>query len=133
MFISLFLGTFTAIYSFVYFTFVGFDFSAASSQTSIFLFLTFTQLIVILSVRNKRHLWQGSKPSLLVLGSISGFILITLAMVYIAPIAHLFSFVALPVGSLCAIIIFSIIYLFLLDYIKVYYFSLQDRTVRKVL
>ncbi len=132
MFISLFLGTFTAIYYFIYFAFLGFNFSIPALQTNLFIFLTFTQLIVILSVRNKRHLWQGKKPSLLVLGSVTGFLLLTLAMIYITPIAHLFSFAPLPLVSICTILIFSIGYILLLDYIKVYYFSFQERKKQKV-
>lgn len=130
MFISLFLGTFTAVFYFIYFTFVGFQ-STSQTQTNLFLFLTFTQLIVILSVRNKRHMWQGKKPSLLVLGSIFAFFLLSLVITYITPIAHLFSLTSLPILSVGIILIFTLAYILLLDYIKVYYFLLQGRNGSK--
>lgn len=130
MFISLILGTFTAIYSFIYFAFVGLS-ATAATKTNIFLFLTFTQLIIIFSVRNKGHLWQGKKPSLLVAGSIAAFFAISIGIIYIPPVAQLFSFAPLPLISVGIIILFSAVYLFMLDFIKVYYFSLQERSRAK--
>ncbi|HWY33848.1 MAG TPA: HAD-IC family P-type ATPase, partial [Nitrosopumilaceae archaeon] len=73
MFISLFLGAFSAIFDFIYFAFLGFRVTQYT-ETSLFLFFTFTQLIIIFSVRNKKHLWQGKRPSSLVVGSIIFFL-----------------------------------------------------------
>jgi len=126
MFISLFLGAFSALYDFIYFTFIGFK-ATSSTQTSLFLFLTFTQLIIILSVRNKVHMWQGKKPSLLVSGSIILFMFISFGITYIFPVAQLFSFSPLPFKTLAGILIASIIYIVILDYIKVMYFKMIQK------
>jgi Mg2+-importing ATPase len=131
MLVSIILGTFTAVFSFVYFTFVGFSVSPVT-ETELFLFLTITQLIIIFSVRNKKHMWQGKRPSSLILVSVVGFILLAFAITYIPITAKLFSFVSLSASSIFTILAFSVVYIFLLDAVKVYYFSLQDRTKRKI-
>lgn len=127
MFISLFLGAFSAVYDFIYFAFVGFK-ATHYTQTSLFIFFCFTQLIIIFSVRNKKHMWQGKKPSLLVTGSIILFLLVSLLTIYISPLARLFSFTPLSFSTLGIIILVSAIYIFILDYIKVLYFNLIQKS-----
>ncbi len=126
MFISLFLGSFSAIFDFVYFRFVGFS-SNPQTQTSLFLFLTFTQLVVILSVRNRLHMWQGRSPSALVIGSILIFSLFSLFITYFVPLGHIFSFIPLPASSIGVIVLATLIYVMILDYIKVVYFKVIQK------
>ena len=126
MLISLFLGVFSGLYDFIYFAIVGFK-TTATTQSSLFLFLTFTQLVIILSVRNKGHMWQGNKPSLLVLSLITLFFFVSLGVLYIHPIAQLLSFTPLPLQTLGVIVGATAVYIFSLDYIKVWYY----RIIRK--
>lgn len=123
MFISLFLGAFSAIFDFIYFVMVGFKVTSVT-ETSLFLFFNVTQLIIILSVRNKRHMWQGKKPSLIMVSLIGLFLLVSVAMLYISPLAKLFSLTALPLSSLVTIFGMSLIYIISIDYIKVLYFTM---------
>jgi len=126
MFISLFLGGFTAIYNFIYFTFAGLK-STPFTQTSLFLFFNFTTLIIILSIRNKKHMWQGKRPSLLLIVSIIFFALLSLAITYIPPLAALFSFVPISPMRLGFIIGAAVVYIFALDYIKIFYYKMMHR------
>ncbi len=129
MLISLFLGGFSAVYNFIFFAMVGFT-PSAQTETMLFLFFTFTQLTIIFSVRNKRHLWQGKKPSKLLLGSVIGFAILALTLVYVPLLAKLFGFSPLPIEKLGIIMVSAIIYIFVLDYIKVYYFKLVQKNDR---
>lgn len=130
MFISLFLGSFSAVYNFIYFTLLGFKVTSVT-QTSLFLFFNFTQLIIILSVRNRGHMWQGKKPSMLMLGLIAVFLLLSLALSYISPLAKLFSLTPLSLSSLLPMFVLTIVYIFALDYVKVLYFKMISKTYRK--
>lgn len=124
MFISLFLGVFSAVFDFIYFAFLGFKVTHYT-ETSLFLFFTFTQLIIIFSVRSKRHMWAGKRPSALITGSVIFFLLLSLVIVYFPPIALIFSFVPLTISSLLVIIMVAVVYIFLLDYIKVLYYKMR--------
>lgn len=126
MFISLFLGSFSAIYDFIYFSMIGFKVTSIT-ETSIFLFFNFTQLIIIFSVRNKGHMWQGKKPSFMMSSLIILFLLLSVVMLYIQPIAKLFSLTPLPLVSLASIFLLTILYIFALDYIKVLYFKMIQK------
>lgn len=58
---SLGLGAFTAVYYLFFFLFTGTE-STPLTQTTLFLFYNFTQLLVIISVRSKDHFFlAGSK------------------------------------------------------------------------
>lgn len=122
MLISLFLGGFSAVFDFIFFAFVGFK-ATPITETMLFLFFTFTQLTVILSVRNKRHMWQGKKPSLLLVGTTLLFGCIAVGTTYLPILAHLFSFVPLPLTTMGILVAVTLVYIILLDYIKVYYFK----------
>ncbi len=126
MFISLFLGTFSMIYDFIYFTILGFR-ATSVTETSLFIFLNVTQLIIIFSVRNKAHMWQGKKPSVLMSSLIIFILLLSVVIPYIPPIAHLFSLTPLPTSSLLIILVLTIVYIFALDYIKVLYFRMTRK------
>ncbi len=123
MLLALFLGLFSGIYDLIYSSIVGFHITQAT-QTNLFLFFTFAQLIVILSVRNKGHMWAGKKPSLLVIGFIVLFLLLSLLLPYITPIAQLFSFSALSLRTIGLIVAATVVYILLLDYMKVTYYRI---------
>ncbi|HEV2339825.1 MAG TPA: cation-transporting P-type ATPase [Patescibacteria group bacterium] len=129
MFLSLILGAFSMVYNFIYFTMIGFK-TTNLTETSLFLFFNLTQLIIILSVRNKGHMWQGKKPSPIILSLIVFFMLLSVVMLYIPPIAKLFSLTALPLSSLLIIFVMTLVYIIALDYIKVLYFKMIQNTIK---
>jgi len=60
--LSLMLGTLTALFELAFFLTLHGQIASAR-QTSLYLFLSFTQLIVILSIRNRDHFWKAVTPS----------------------------------------------------------------------
>jgi Mg2+-importing ATPase len=116
---SLGLGTFTAVYYLLFFLFTGTE-STPLTQTTLFLFYNFTQLLIIISVRSKKHFfWQGAKPSRLLLGTIGLFIAVSIALVYIPFTAGLMGFVPLPLTDFGVLTGVTIAFICLLDLAKV--------------
>jgi magnesium-transporting ATPase (P-type) len=128
MFISLILGPFTAFFELLFFALVNSK-SPQSIQTSMFLFLSFVQLIVIVSIRNHDYFWKGKKPSLLLSSAMIAAFVVSLALPYIPIFARLFSFTPLPLSELAIIPALVLVYLFLLDLIKVWYFRAAEKVV----
>jgi len=123
IFISLVLGTLTTLFEIFFFAFVRAK-APLFVQTSMFLYLTFLQLFVIVSIRNRDHFWKGKKPSLLLFTAISLAFLFSLALPYIPIFARLFSFTTLPLQELGIILALAVIYVFVLDTVKVWYYRL---------
>lgn len=123
MFISIILGTLTTLFEFIFFAFVKSQ-SPSSAQTSLFLFLTFIQLIVIFSIRNNNYFWRGKRPSfLLALGTLVVFIL-SIGLTYLPFFAKLFSFTILPIQVFVFVILITGVYFISLDFMKVWYYEL---------
>jgi len=113
------LGAFTAVYYLFFFLSTGTE-STPLTQTTLFLFYNFTQLLVIISVRSKDHFfWQGAKPSRLLLGTIALFIAVSIALVYILFTAGLMGFVPLPLTDFAVLTGITIAFICLLDFVKV--------------
>lgn len=116
---SLSLGVFTAIYYLIFFLFVGTQ-ATPLTQSILFLFYNFTQLLVIVSVRSEKHFfWQGAAPSRLLLATIVLFMAVSVALVYIPFTAAVMGFTALPLSSFALLGTATIAYIFLLDAAKV--------------
>lgn len=115
---SLSLGAFTAIYYLLFFLFTGTE-STPLTQATLFLFYNFTQVLVILSVRNKRRFWQGAKPSRLLIGTIMFFMAFSVALVYIPAIAGFMGFAPLPLMNFAVVVGVTVGYIFFLDLAKV--------------
>jgi Mg2+-importing ATPase len=126
MVISLVLGSCTALFELLYFALVS-SRSLPFVQTSMFLFLTLLQFIVIVSIRNHSYFLRGVRPSLLLAGAVAVATVGSFALPYVASTAHLFSFVPLSLGDLALIIWLSLVYLGVLDVIKVRYYERADR------
>jgi P-type Mg2+ transporter len=122
MFLTLVLGTLTALFELAFFATLKLR-GSGFAETSLFLFLSFTQLVVIFSIRNKDHFWKARLPSRPLLAAIAVTFVVTLALPYIGPIAALFAFTALPVGELAIIIAMTALYVVVLDVVKVWYFQ----------
>lgn len=116
---SLGLGVFTAIYYLLFFLYVGTQ-ATPLTQSMLFLFYNFTQLLVIVSVRSKgRYFWKGTKPSRSLLGAIVLFMAVSVALVYVPVMAKIMGFTVLPVVDLAVLSGVTVAYIFLLDIVKV--------------
>lgn len=121
MFLSLALGTLTALIELAFFATLKLR-ASAFEQTSLFLFFSFTQLVVIFSIRNTDHLWKAQMPSKALLGAIAVTFVVTLALPYSGPIAAIFAFTPLPLSELAIILAMTALYVVALDVVKVWYF-----------
>ncbi len=124
LFLSLVLGTLTALFELAFFATLKTR-ASPFEQTSLFLFFSFTQLVVIFSIRNKEHFWKARPPSRLLLSAIVGTFVVTLALPYIGPIAALFNFTPLPLRELAIILAMTALYVVVLDIVKVWYFKVH--------
>ncbi len=124
--LSLVLGTLTAIAELVFFVTLGGQ-SVHAKETSLYLFLMFTQLIVIVSIRNRDHFWKGVKPSLLLTAAVILTAAVGLSIPYLGPIGHLLSLSSPATSEMTAIVVATLIYLVVLDLVKVAYYKVVDR------
>jgi Mg2+-importing ATPase len=122
MFISIFLGTFTAMFEIMFYTLVKRQ-PANIEQTALFLFLNLSGLIVILSVRNKGHFWKATKISNQLKIALLSMTTISLGVLYITVTRHLFSLTAIPLKILGLTVASTIIYLMVLDLVKVWFYQ----------
>jgi Mg2+-importing ATPase len=122
---SMILGTFTAIFYFVFFMFIGTT-ATDLTRTSLFLFFNLTQLLVIISVRRKGFFWRGAKPSKPLLIATLLFIASSVAIIYVPSIAQFFSFVPLSLPTLALLFVTAAAFLFLLDLTKVGMYKVYD-------
>lgn len=110
---------FTGLYYLLFFLFVGTT-ATPVTMTTLFLFYNFTQILVVISVRGKRHFfWQGAKPSRLLLATIVLFMAVSVALVYIPFTASIMGFATLPLVDFAVLAGVTIAYIFLLDMVKV--------------
>jgi Mg2+-importing ATPase len=130
MFISIILGSFTTLFELIFFVLIK-SISPHLIQTSMFLYLTFIQLIVIASVRNQDHFWRGKRPSWLLIIAIALAFVVSLALPYLTIFEIWFRFTPLPPGVLALILGLVVVYVFLLDTIKVWYYRIVERATKK--
>jgi len=124
--ISMALGTLTALAELAFFLTLQGK-ARPVSDTSLYLFLSFTQLVVIFSIRNRDHFWKAVRPSKPLLGAMVLTGGVTLAVTYVPSVAHLFSFTAPSVPEVGFVILASILYFLALDVLKVLYYKWTDR------
>jgi P-type Mg2+ transporter len=124
MFISLILGSVTALFELMYFA-LNRHSNLNTAQSGLFLFLTLSGLIVIFSVRNKGHFWHAPAFSPALLITFLGVALLSVAMLYIGFTQKLFSLTPLGPSSILIIIGVSVTYILVLDIVKVWYYRLK--------
>jgi Mg2+-importing ATPase len=124
--ISLLLGTLTALFEILFFALLRAQ-SPLFVQTSMFIYVTFIQLFIIVTVRNRDHFWKGKGPSPLLLGAISLAFLFTLVLPYVPALARLFSLTPLPPQELGIILALIVTYVLVLDTVKVCYYRVALR------
>jgi len=122
MFISMFLGTITALFEVLYYAIIK-DQPIGIAQTGLYLYLTLIGLIVIFSVRNKDHFWKAPKLSRAMGLSFAIVTFISIVTVYIGLTKRLFSFSALPIGILGITLAVTIFYIFILDTVKTWFYK----------
>jgi Mg2+-importing ATPase len=122
MFISIFLGSFTAMFIVMFFTLVKGQ-SIGIEQTALFMFLNLSGFIIILSVRNKDHFWKAPKFSPQLKISTLVMSAITIGVVYFEATRKLFTISALPLKILLLTIGSTLVYIMVLDLIKVWFYK----------
>jgi len=122
IFLSLILGLPTAFFELFYFFIISF-YPLNIIQTSLYLFFTFTALVVFYSVRTKKVFWKSVAPSRLLNISFLITFVLSLGIIYINSFEKWFSLTALPIVSIVWIIALTIIYFFAIDYVKVLFYK----------
>jgi Mg2+-importing ATPase len=121
MFTSMLLGSVTAFYEIMYYAIIR-NHSVGTVQTGLFLFLTFSALIVIFSIRNRDHFWLAQKLSQPMKIAFAFITILTLLLVYLPATQKLLSFTALSFGLLCVTIILTVVHFLTMDTIKVWFY-----------
>lgn len=122
MFISMFLGSITALFEIMYYAIIKSQ-PVGIAQTGLYLFLTLIGLIVIFSVRSKDHFWRAPKLSKAMALSFALVTIISIVTIYIGLTKRLFSFSALPGDILMLTIAITIFYIFILDTVKTWFYK----------
>lgn len=122
MFISMFLGSITALFEIMYYAIVRHQ-HIGVSQTGLYLFLTLVALVVIFTIRNKDHFWRATKLSRAMTSSFAIITVISIVTIYIGLTKRLFSFTALPIGIFAVTIVMVVFYVFVLDTIKTWFYK----------
>ena len=126
MSLSLVLGTLTAIAELVFFLTLHGQ-SAHAKETSLYLFLVFTQLIVICVDPHREHFWKGIKPSALLTAAMILTAVVGVSIPFLEPVGHLLSLSSPAASELAGILAATLIYLVVLDLVKVTYYKVASR------
>jgi P-type Mg2+ transporter len=122
MFISMFLGSITALFEIMYYAIIKSQ-PVGIAQTGLYLFLTLVALIVIFSIRSKDHFWRAPKLSRAMVLSFGVVTAISIITIYIGLTKRLFTFSALPVDILGLTVAITIFYVFVLDTVKTWFYK----------
>ncbi len=132
MSISLVLGACTALFELLYFGLVTAR-PPVFVQTSMFLFLTILQLIVLVFIRNRDRFWRGPRPAPLLAVSMASAFVVSLSLPYIPLTARLFAFTPLPWQELALVLGLAMVYVVVMDTITVWYYRSVEGTSRSPL
>jgi hypothetical protein len=105
------LGVLTAAAELVFFASLHGQ-AQVSKETSLYLFLSFTQLVVIFSVRNHDHFRRATPMWRPLLAALAVTAAVTLAIPYTHRVGHFFGFHAPSAGQVAAVLAGSVTYLF---------------------
>jgi Mg2+-importing ATPase len=123
---SLVLGVLTAIAELIFFASLHGQ-RPVSKETSLYLFLSFTQLVVIFSVRNRDHFWKANRMSTPLAAAMAVTAGVTLAIPYTHGVGHFFGFHPPSAAQVGAVLFGSAVYLFVLDAVKVAFYRIRSR------
>jgi Mg2+-importing ATPase len=122
MFLSLFLGSVTAMFEIMFYSLIR-NHSIDVVQTGLFLFLTISGLAVILTARNKDHFWQAAKMSRSLVIAFGVILLISIGLIYFSVTRRLFGFDEFPLKLLGLTLGSTLVYVFALDTVKVWFYK----------
>ncbi|MGH7234605.1 MAG: cation-translocating P-type ATPase [Candidatus Saccharimonadales bacterium] len=121
IFISIVLGSFTAIFEIFFYALVRSQ-NINFARTDLYLYLTVIGFVVIMAVRNRDHFFKAVKMSAALKWAFGIIALLSVALIYFPPTRTVFSFKALPLRSLGLIALMTGAYLVILDIIKVWFY-----------
>jgi Mg2+-importing ATPase len=121
MFISIFLGTITAVFEIMYYAIIK-QHSEAVASTGLYLFLTSTALIVIFTIRNRDHFWRAPKLSRPMKISFTILSLVAIALVYMPATKKLFHFSNFSIELFMIVVILTLVYFVIVDTVKVWFY-----------
>ena len=124
MFISLFLGTLTAIFEIMYFAIVKSE-SPGISSTGLYLFLTLSGLVVIFSIRNKDHFWLAPKLSKAMKLAFVSVAVVSLGIVYLPITKRILHFSKFPFEMVVVMGLLTLIYFLSMDLVKVWFYKTE--------
>jgi P-type Mg2+ transporter len=96
-------------------------------ETVLFLFFTMLQMFAFFSVRTTGHFWKGSRPSLILTTLFLAALILSVLIIYIRPFQAWFNFISLPVYGVIAILLLMVMYLFIMDVIKLQYYRASGK------
>jgi Mg2+-importing ATPase len=117
----MFLGSFTAMFEIMFFSIVRGQ-ASGIEQSALFLFLNLSGLIVILSVRNKNHFWKAPNMSYQLKVALLAVTAISIGVMYLSVTEHLFSLSGISIKILGLTVGATIVYLLVLDLVKVWFY-----------
>jgi hypothetical protein len=93
------------------------------AQTSLYLFMTMTNFVVIFSVRNKQHFWKApplSKTLKIAFGTMFAFVI---GAIYFKPTQNIFSFSPLSIKAAGTVLGMTVVYFIFLDLTKFWFYK----------
>jgi P-type Mg2+ transporter len=124
--ISLVLGSWTAIAEMAFFATLHGK-SLPVTETSLYLFLSLTQLVVIFCVRNRGPFWQANRMSWQLLVAMVATAVVTFGLTYLPATKRLFSFAALSGEDVGLLLLALLVYFLSLDVLKVAYYRFMEK------
>jgi magnesium-transporting ATPase (P-type) len=118
----MFLGSLTAVFEIMYYDIIK-SHAPVVAETGLYLFLMFTALIVIFSIRNKGHFWRAPKLSGAMKTTFLVISLLSVALVYIPVTQKLLSFTSFSWMLLGVTVLMTIIYFVIMDTVKVWFYK----------
>ncbi|HEY1645374.1 MAG TPA: cation-transporting P-type ATPase [Candidatus Saccharimonadales bacterium] len=122
MFISIFLGSLTAVFEIMYYAVIK-SHAGGVASTGLFLFLTFSGLIIIFAIRTKDHFWRAPKFSAAMKIVFALVAVISLALVYIPTTKRVLHFSSFTPGLFGIMLVLTLIYFFVIDTVKVWFYK----------
>lgn len=129
-FVRRFMVTFGLISSLFDFLTFGFLIVVAGAgearfQTAWFIESLLTELLIVFIIRTRKNFWQ-SRPARLLAGLTAVVVAVAFALPFL-PMAEWFGFVPLPASILAGLIVISLLYLFVSEVAKHWFFLREDR------
>jgi Mg2+-importing ATPase len=121
MFISMFLGSLTAIFEIMYFGLIR-NHPQPIVSSALYFFITLISFLIILSIRNKDHFYKAPKFSIPLIISFVVIGLFSLVILYIPYLNNYFYFIKLNIHIIFISLVMALVYFLILDKIKVWFY-----------